>query len=698
MLMMTKPRSSAHRSFRMLPVALAVGLACNYAIAQDAEQRADALRKDLATPESRIDVGAGVLSGGTRSFGLYNGMNQSIGYGSLDISLIKREEETGTWFRLNGRNLARDNRELRLEHERQGDWAYYVGSRHLTRNDPLQINTGLKGIGTDSLTVSAAAPRRNIQLAVEHDSFTAGLKKFIVGGFEVRLSFKQDEKSGDRLYGQGTPGTMNFLTEPLDRVTRQWELIAAYADPKLQLIGGYSGSSFENKLPSINVAGSIATLSPIAAPPSNQAHQFHLAGGYNFGDSGRSSFKLSRSVATQNSVFVVPPALPGNRETSPGGRVVTTLAYGDLSLRPTARLDLNAHLRFEDRDDQSKTAQYTAAAIPTATTALTTAGLTGINVPRSLKQLKGQLEAGYQLEDGYRLIGSLEQEQVQRNIPVQYRRVAYRERTDETQARVEIKRMLSETLNGGLAYIHSWRGGSDYVNDTYNQQTNQVNPLIWANRRREKLRLSADWIPEESWSVQFRGDASVDSYLGRNLGPRRGEGLLLSTDVAYQYSEKWKLSAWLVQERNLADQTTRSDVLAGTLGDNVIWRARLRNTTSAWGFGIKGRPTGALEVGAELGASADTAEHGIQRIGGTGTDPLNPSSLPTYAYHQVTFKLFADYALDRSSGLRADLMLDRRRNNDWTWQNFTYSDGTTVTIPERQNVVFIGASYHYRWR
>jgi hypothetical protein len=43
-------------------------------------------------------------------------------------------------------------------------------------------------------------------------------------------------------------------------------------------------------------------------------------------------------------------------------------------------------------------------------------------------------------------------------------------------------------------------------------------------------------------------------------------------------------------------------------------------------------------------------------------------------------------------------MVDRRRNNDWTWQNFTYSDGTTVTIPERQNVVFIGASYHYRWR
>jgi MtrB/PioB family decaheme-associated outer membrane protein len=683
-----------------LTAVLVSGLASGSLLAQDYEKIANELRMDLATPDTRIDVGVGMVSGDARRFGTYNGMSTESAYGLLNLDLVQRDDATGTWFRLKGNNLGVDNRHLRLEHQKQGDWAYHLDAGHYKFRDPRVFSTGLGGIGTASLTVSAA--KRNIDLSVAHDSFAAGFRKFVIGGLELRASFKQDERSGDRAYGQGTTTgpTINFLTEAIDRVTREWDLTASYSDKTLQLTGGYSGSSFQNKLPSILIAGGIATFSPTAAPPSNQAHKFHLSGGYNFGETGRGSFKLSRSIAKQDSVFVTPPTLPGNRETSPGGREVTTLAYADLTLRPADRLDLSAQLRFEDRDDQSRVAQYLTPVVPTATAPLFTAGITGFNIPRTLKQLKGMVEAGYQLDDGYRLIAGLEHEQTRRSVPFQYRRIAYRERTDETQARVEIKRMLSETLNGGLAFIHGFRGGSAYVPDTYSQRTNQLHSLIWADRQRDKLRLSADWIPDEDWSLQFRGDVGSDRYSGRELGPRKGDTLLFSTDVAYQISSKWQTHAWLSQERILIEQETRSDInpALAAAGGNVLWQARVRNTTTALGVGLKGRPKAHLELGADLSVSADSARHELQRTGGSGTGAITPTSLPDYVYRQLTLKLHADHALDRHSGIRGEFIVDRMRNNDWTWRNWTYTDGTTVTLPDRQNAAFLGVTYYHRMR
>jgi len=53
-------------------------------------------------------------------------------------------------------------------------------------------------------------------------------------------------------------------------------------------------------------------------------------------------------------------------------------------------------------------------------------------------------------------------------------------------------------------------------------------------------------------------------------------------------------------------------------------------------------------------------------------------------------------ALNEYSGVRPDLLIDRRKNNDWTWSGWTYSDGTTLTNVPANNTEFIGFSY--RWR
>jgi hypothetical protein len=121
---------------------------------------------------------------------------------------------------------------------------------------------------------------------------------------------------------------------------------------------------------------------------------------------------------------------------------------------------------------------------------------------------------------------------------------------------------------------------------------------MWADRSRDKLRLTTDWIPDEQWSVQFLADFSNDVYSGRNLGPRQGNTQFFSGDATYAISDKWSLTTWLSRESMLARQAQRSDQVvpsnSSALGYdptryNILWEADLRNTTTAMGISLKSK-------------------------------------------------------------------------------------------------------------
>lgn len=714
--------------FRQTALTAALCLVFGVTCAQEANLSPDEVRKDMYTLENSIALGLGHQFSDNRRFGQYRGLGDEGTYGLLDLNLVSRDEATGKWLKLQGKSLGLGSRLIRVDHERQGDWSYFFQGNQASRSEPLVVKTGLQGIGTAIQNVSAAAAKRDADLKVDHNLYALGVRKFIGDGFDVRISAKQDDKSGARMYGRGLAAAvsvMEFLTEPVDTVTRQWEVVASYANRKLQLSGGYSGSSYDNQFPVLSVTGGAAgfnaaatpasnafPMNAFALPLSNHAHQLHLAGGYNWSDSTRSSFKLSRAVAYQNEafdpVFNAPVRLAGAPD-SLNGKVVTTLAFTDLTLRPMDKLDVTGSLRYEDRDDQTPEARYlnlvAAQGARSLTGAFSNAGVTGYNKPRSLKQAKGAVEASYRLDGGYRVVGSLEREDMTRNVPeghpVAFLRVGYRKNTNETTERIEFKRTMSETLNGGVALSHSTRGGSDYIPDTFvtAANTNQVNALIWADRSRDKLRLTADWMPAEQWSLQFLADFSDDTYSGRNMGPRKGSAQFVSGDANYRVNDLWTVTSWLSQERTSAKQSTRTDPSSGAVFGNILWDADLRDTTTAWGIGVKGKPRANLELGVDLSSSFNVSESNMAKTGGIGTSAVN--SLPEYFYRQLSLKLTADYALDRKSGVRFDFIVDRRHNNDWTWQNWAYSaasDGTNVTNVPSENSAFLGISYHYRWR
>ena len=48
--------------------------------------------------------------------------------------------------------------------------------------------------------------------------------------------------------------------------------------------------------------------------------------------------------------------------------------------------------------------------------------------------------------------------------------------------------------------------------------------------------------------------------------------------------------------------------------------------------------------------------------------------------------------------MRAQWIHDTYKTDDWTWQQWTYSDGTRVTQEPKQEVDFIGVQYYYRFQ
>jgi hypothetical protein len=94
-------------------------------------------------PESAVEAGAGYLTGTGRQFGQYTGINERGGYALLGIDLVNRDDATGTWFTLVGRNLGTENRELHLEHNLQASWGYYIDLGRTPQFDPYVINTRL---------------------------------------------------------------------------------------------------------------------------------------------------------------------------------------------------------------------------------------------------------------------------------------------------------------------------------------------------------------------------------------------------------------------------------------------------------------------------------------------------------------------------------------------------------------------------
>lgn len=672
------------------PQVCAVLLAALSVAAPAAQGQEDEELAAASKPLSSVSGGIGLVNRDGARFGQYSGLNERGGYALLDFYLSRRNDATGHWLEFSGRNLGLDSRELRLDHRQQGNWRYFIDFSQTPRFSPYTVSTTLAGIDT-STQVEGGTARRDVQLETRRDALSFGFDKQLGRGFDLSLRFRNEDKSGTRLWGHHS---VRFLVDPIDYRTQQWEAMLGYTGDRLQLSGGYNGSSFTNQLSFVQtpVGGG---LTPIALPPGNESHQFSLAGGYNITPTARATFKVAYARATQNDTFFLAPIASVPR-TDLGGRIDTTQVQLGLTARPLPKLTLRANLRHEDRDDRTPVHVYTVFAAGTTSD--------GTNEPRSHTITTGKFEASYALPMGFRLTGGADLEHRKRNTSA-IRAVSFRDNTDESTARVELRRSLSETLNGALSVVSSRRDGSDWYTNVRtgvgNVGSNLIHPLHLADRDRDKVRLVLDWAPLEPLTVNFSLDGSSDSYSGRALGPRKGSAQHYSVDAAYSFSEKWQATAWFSRNDTKAEQETcesasTSGVCPNSAAD-PLWSAQLRNVGDAVGIGMRGKPSTDLSIGADLTHARDRGEFRQTPLR-AGVAAATVPAIPDVNYRRTSLNLFGSYALNKQASVRLQYVLERFRTDDWYWTDFVYGDGTTVSQNPNQTVQFIGASYRYEFR
>ena len=656
----------------------------------------------LATPESSISIGIGHWSDNRIHEGMYDGMWEDGLYGSVDASINKRDDASGTWTKLRAQNLGLDTVELGASYEKQGDWGVGIDYSQTPRQNPVVVNTGLQGIGTQRQTITPVTPGSgtNYYMDVQRNATSLNVFKRFSQALEFRLNFRNEEKNGDRQYGVRSYPTFGsssgsypaFVSEPIDSTTRQLDALLNYSSGKLQLTGGYYGSWYNNHNTRLDVIGTAGGSTEMSLPPDNEAHQGYLKGNYAFTPTTQGMFKVAYTHATQNDPFMsvnnnnvaswAPKATVGS---SLQGEVNTLEAMVGLTAKPIQNLSLLANLRYWDKEDDT----------PVRVDA--SSGTTNYhNNPFQHTKTSGKIEGTYRLQGGYSVTAGVDYEHQKRDISDLIVKTAelfvpYRSELDEWTYRIDLRRSLSERLNGSVGYSYSTRDGSAYDAVNTSVDSGTITPFYIADRDRSKLKLALDWTPIDPLGIQFSFSSAQDKYPVdgvREDGVRKGTAQLFSVDANYALNDSWQVNAWYSHDTNKIDQV-------GPLAPSGEWDANLDGKGDSVGIGLSGKATAKLNVGANI--DWIRTHNKYEQIGSV-------TPLPDINNKITRLGLYGAYAIQKNASIRLDLVREVWKTDDWTWafsdgSPFSYAnEGTMVINDLNQTSTFVGLRYNYKFQ
>ena len=790
--------------FCLLPVAAAVLLAFGNAYAED-----DADVHELITPNSSVSAGVGVINKGNDSkrFSQYSGMSENASV-LLDFEVNKRDDVTGNWMIISGRNLGLDTRELNFSQSVQGNWKYALEYNEMVRRDPYIIHTGMTGIGSTTPTINLIAnppvpasagnwaatkptanaansasypngyapsngvPGSDTELKVKRTSIGLSGEKWFTPEMQFELSLKSEDKKGARLFGRAgldssdmslrpnnsvtvlspSGGWAVLLTpEPINSTTRQIETKLTFNREKLAVTGGYYGSFYVNSNGSLNpiapaslnrgdlwthcATAGCSTVqqlasSSVALPPDNQAHQLYVSGNYAFSKETRGNFKVSYTHATQNESFAAQGLTPSaNAPASLGGVVDTTLLQLGLTTKPSKDLSVIGSIRYEDRADKTPIHVYNTSGVAGSALTGTTNWPSG-----SQTRTTAKLDGNYRLPDGYLVTVGGDWERKKTPLPPSNtalfsNQVLFREVLTETGLHAELRKTLSENLNGALSVeLKKRRGGDGDWKTTSGVTTadpatsnvlvafdpgstavtctgtttitcsataaNRVLPIMYMDRDRTKVRGNLDWEATEKLSLQTVIEHTQDKYLRvfptlmSGSGASQAAALAamapsqdfptipgarditsdsISLDSSFKVSDDWRLNVFGTRSYN------RWNVNKASLGDDT------RNTTYTGGLAVNGQATSRLSVGVEVLATYDTTRFSnvvvnspTSTLAYTGNNAgfnaaVPGNYLPSIHYRTNKLNLHGTYALNKATDVKVICAYQQFKTDDWQW-------------------------------
>jgi MtrB/PioB family decaheme-associated outer membrane protein len=502
---------------------------------QAAEAAEDPPAAELTQPKSTIEAGTGYVSRGSYKFGEYNGLQKQgaltlgnmelFGGGSYDSDSVTR-------WGLHANDLGLRTGDASFSFREQGKFRLDFVYDDFRRNYSDTYQSPYLGLGSSNLTLpagwlrpvvpqvnpnalnyralsptagqgSAVSPTgavvaptavqleklaaivsadatsvRNFDLQTERKRGEVGFGVNLNPFLQLTGGIRHEVKNGFKPLGAVTSAVQeNSVTIPdlIDTSTDQLNLGLEYTRPKGFLQAGYYGSIFRNNVDAMSWQdpNDPTRTATISSAPSNQFHQLNLAGGYNLFSTTKVVADLSYGRGSQNESFLADRSLPlGLPAYSANGLVVTKVANVKLSMRPTRKLGLAAHYKYDDRDNQTPINTFTfydanmarAAAASPFNAALGLAPNTlGSNIaifnnrPMSRKLNQFDLGADYALGHGNRLAGGYEWQKIERACFGAWINCASAPESIERTLHVDWRAQLFDSISSSVSYGYAER-------------------------------------------------------------------------------------------------------------------------------------------------------------------------------------------------------------------------------------------------
>jgi MtrB/PioB family decaheme-associated outer membrane protein len=723
--------------------------------------------RNLIEPSSTLTVGVGSVSSKTvpntsvgnwssnrnYMFGDYNGMYKTGGHLIGDVEINKRGDNNANYFELKGTNLGLDSRNLQIRGGEQGNWGLKLEYDQIHKLWSDSYQTPYLGAGSDRLTLPAGwvtagttatmtalqGSMQSFNIETQRKSIALGLTKLLPDGWNVAVNYKHETKEGNRLIGAifGTSGgnpRAAVLPEPVDYVTRQFDVIARYTTDKLQVQLAYFGSLFDNKKQGLvfqNAYNSYAAavnypngFGQLGLPPDNQAHQLNGSFGYMFSKETRLAGTLSVGRMTQNESFLPytvnagltsPMALP---RSSLDGKVNTTHLDFKLTSKLDPKLNLVAAYRYDDRSNKTPQAQYNYIGGDSANQAA--AGAVSdrfrTNLPGSSRKQQIDVELDYKLAAHTKLKLGAEYDWVKKTFEAI---------TSETEATVkgEVHQHFNESTSGGLNYAYS-----DRKTDSYNAAAPFIasfSPayvasmgaasLQWDNnpfqrkfflapRLRNKLHAFLNFEPAPKFDVHLALDYKDDNYKDSYYGLKRTKTYAQHFDASYAASDALTMRAFVSNDRTY--NVEKSNTLAAACGGGKAnptapgceWAANILDHGLSTGFGFAYKPAAKYEFGFDYTRVFWTGENNMS----AGAGLTQPTTLPANVSNMHRIDLFGRYQLEKDMSINVKYIYERMRVADWSMDGVVSNTlanviGTNQTSPN-YNVHAIGVSLSYQFK
>lgn len=709
----------------------------------------------LIAGDNFVEIGLGYVSDDSTRFGRFNALGDEGFFALLGLDYLYRADFDARqpfWLRARAEDAGLDNRRVRLEGGRQGDYFIHAGYRKRTFRSSDGLNTiyqpsdeGRLILPADWIAAGTTAgfeallpSLRGFDTGTRREQISVGGGRHFSERWTASADFRQEDRSGQHalagMFGNtgGNPRAA-FLPSPVDYRTRLIDFSVDYADRTRQFSIAYHGSLFSNNESSLTFANPYSTIGgwasgtgypdgvgQLALAPDNSFHQVSSALGWRLGERTRVLAEIAVGRMEQDETFLpftANPLLAGTitqplPAASLDGRIDTTA----INLRTTGRLGERFRwqigYRLDDRDNRTEQREFVyIGADSQAQNPAPDSSNRRFNLPYDYRSQRLRLEGTWRLPERTRVSIALQHRRIDRSYTA-------RQRTDEDRVEVRLQRTLTDWLQIGTQAHWDDRTGSAYdgaagflaghdpgYTETLSGQWANLPSLRQyhlADRRRLRLGLSATLTPHPSWSVGLELAGSRDDYRNSEVGLSEAGTRIATINATWSPSRTLSAHAFYSRESLFSDQLGQSfrggpNRLPDIANPERFWTVDQRDHVDTLGMGIKRAwMDGRLDTELDYVYARARAEQRVR----TG-QALDSAPLPELNNRLYSFMIRTRYRINEPLSLHLRYWYEGFDSSDWAFDDVEIDQLNNVLLPGERSpdyrVHVISASLQYRF-